>query len=77
MHEHARRPLNQGFHNERSDLVSTCLELAMKRAAAVKTMIAEFGFRGQVYIDEEAPELPVADAGDETLQRSAILRVGG
>lgn len=63
-------------HSSRDELTRDP-ELAMKRAAAVKTMIAEFGFRGQVYIDEEAPELPVADAGDETFQRSAILRVGG
>jgi hypothetical protein len=51
--------------------------LATKRAAAVKELIADFGFRGQVFIDEEAPPIPLAAIGDETFERSAILRVGG
>jgi outer membrane protein OmpA-like peptidoglycan-associated protein len=52
-------------------------ELAARRAAVVKDLIAELGFRGQVYIDHEAPQIPLAAMGDETFQRSAILRVGG
>lgn len=50
--------------------------LAAKRAEAVKELIGEFGFRGRVFIDEEAPAAPLAALGDETFQRSAILRVG-
>jgi hypothetical protein len=51
--------------------------LATKRAEAVKELIADFGFRRRVYVDHEAPPIPLAAAGDETFQRSTILRVGG
>ena len=52
--------------------------LAARRAAVVKALIADYGFRGLVFIDEEAPELPlVAAGGDRTFDRLAVLRVGG
>jgi outer membrane protein OmpA-like peptidoglycan-associated protein len=52
-------------------------ELAARRASAVKSAIAERGFDGIVFVDQEAPELPLVGTGDDTFGRSAILRVGG
>ena len=49
--------------------------LAARRAEAVKELIVEYGFRGYVFVDEEAPAIPLVRAGDETFDRSAILRL--
>jgi outer membrane protein OmpA-like peptidoglycan-associated protein len=51
-------------------------ELATRRAGAVRRQIADFGYRGQVYVDEEAPEIQLAAVEDATFQHSAILRIG-
>ena len=52
-------------------------ELAARRAAAVKAAIAERGFGGVVFVDQEAPEIPLVGTGDDSFGRSAIIRLGG
>ena len=49
--------------------------LTAHRAEAVKTLIAAYGFRGHVIVDEEAPNLPLVRIGEATFDRSAILRL--
>ena len=49
--------------------------LTSRRAEAVKTLIAAYGFRGHVIVDEEAPDLPLVRLGDATFDHSAILRL--
>ena len=51
--------------------------LAARRAAVVKEQIANFGFQGTVVVDEEGPELRLADLIDTTFDRRVMLRVGG
>ena len=51
-------------------------ELVVHRAAILKQQIADYGFQGVVIIDDEAPNLPLAKAGDETIDRRAVIRVG-
>ena len=52
-------------------------ELAAKRAEAVSALIEQSGYRGSVYVDHEAPGIALAEAGDDTFTRSAVLRLGG
>jgi outer membrane protein OmpA-like peptidoglycan-associated protein len=51
--------------------------LAVRRAEAVKALIADYGYRGHVTVDEEAPDVPLVAIGDDTFDRSAILRLAG
>ena len=51
--------------------------LAVRRAEAVKALIADYGYRGHVAVDEEAPDVPLVGIGDDTFDRSAILRLAG
>jgi outer membrane protein OmpA-like peptidoglycan-associated protein len=51
-------------------------ELAARRAAAVKSAIAERGFGGIVFVDQEAAEIPLLATGDDAFGRTAILRLG-
>jgi outer membrane protein OmpA-like peptidoglycan-associated protein len=52
-------------------------KLAERRAEAVKRQIAAYGFKGLIVVDEEAPELPLVALGDDTFERSALLRLSG
>jgi len=52
-------------------------ELATRRAEAVKKLLADYGFKGAVFIDHEAQQIPLAATGDDTFERSAVLRLGG
>ena len=58
-----------------SDEAARYPALTAHRAEAVKTLIAAYGFRGHVIVDEEAPDLPLVRIGDETFDQSAILRL--
>lgn len=50
--------------------------LAMRRAAAVEDLIADYGFVGQVVVDEEGPQIPLLRiAGDTTLDRAVVLHL--
>ena len=51
--------------------------LAVRRADAVKALIADYGYSGHVIVDQEAPDVPLVRIGDETFDRSAILRLAG
>ena len=51
-------------------------ELVARRVAAVKQMIADYGFHGVVVVDDEAADVPLESVGDETIDRRAVIRVG-
>jgi hypothetical protein len=51
--------------------------LAARRVAVVKELIANYGFQGTVVVDEEGPELALASLNDSTFDRRVTLRVGG
>src|SRR5215510_619346 len=52
-------------------------ELATRRAEAVKKLIADYGYKGAVFIDHEALPIPLITIADDTFERSAVLLVGG
>lgn len=52
-------------------------ELIARRAATLKQQIADYGFQGAVLVDDETSDVPLALAGDDTIDRRAVIRVGG
>jgi outer membrane protein OmpA-like peptidoglycan-associated protein len=51
------------------------MNLSARRAEVVKQQIVNYGFQGQVIVDDEAPYAPLAaTVANDTVQRLAILR---
>ena len=52
--------------------------LAVRREAAVKELIADYGFTGLVVVDEEGPQIALVRVdGDTTFDRAVLLHLGG